>query len=162
MSFTASPHTILWRISRYLLKDHGLRKSTLSISSFVWKRNITLFSPRSLTSKLFSAFYTDFNTLATDSRFTRRFVQNFPMRTGPSSVNGTLISTSASSFNDNFSPAHLSVISSMCSSRKNYFYRLHGESVFLTVALVLYQAPSFTSRFSKKDLERKPLFTFLV
>ena len=118
MSFTASPLSSLWRTNKYLSKDDGQRNSTLSISSFVWKRNMTLFSPRSLASKIFYVFHIVLSTLATDSRLTLPFVKNFPMRTRPSSGTGSWIITSASSLDDSFIPVHLSVISSMILLRK--------------------------------------------
>lgn len=133
-------------------KDHGLSNNTLSISSFDWKRNITLFSPKSLALKLCSAHQTNLNTLTTDSMLISRLVQNFPMRIGPSSVNGAWIVTSTSSFTNNFNPAHLFVISSMLSFEKDCFYRLHGEKICLSATLMLILAPFFTPRVSRENL----------
>ena len=111
--FTASPIFNLCRARKYLSKDQGPCSRTLSASSSFWKRKSALLSPKLLTSKLWFVFQIELRTRATDSRFTRRFVKNFPASTLLLYDTGVPIITSAPSLSDSCKPAHLFKISSM-------------------------------------------------
>lgn len=150
--FTDSPASTLCKISRYLSNDHGPSNTTFSKLSIFSNWNKALFSPKSHTSKFRYCFQFVSRTHATDSRFILLLVWNLLARINPAfCINGAM-SILLDSLSDNFSPAHMFVISSIVSSQSNTeatFYRLSGERCLPCGKKV------FTTSVHEGNLERK-------